>query len=129
MNAAQPSYQELLQINQEQRLQIDQLKFELEQLKKAIYGSKSERFTQVDPHQANLFEDDQMASATIEEQERQITVKKKRKGKQPVRTKIPESLRREAVIVEPDVDTAQMRKIGDQISEKLESLLRTLKIP
>lgn len=120
MNTAQPSYQELLKINQEQRLQIEQLKFELEQIKKAIYGSKSERFTQIDPHQPNLFEDDQIQPVAIEEQEKQITVKKRRKGKQPIRTKISESLRREEVILEPDVDTAQMKKIGVQVSEKLE---------
>jgi len=83
VNAAQPSYQELLQINQAQRLQIEQLKFELEQLKKAIYGSKSERFTQIDPHQPNLFEDDQMEPIAIEE-EKQII--ESRRGISPLRS-------------------------------------------
>lgn len=120
MNAAQPSYQELLEINQQLRLENEQLKFELEQLKKAIYGSKSERFTQVLPGQANLFGDEVM-DASAEPEKVEITkVKKERKGIQPVRNKISDSLRREEIIIEPEVDTTNMKRIGDQVSEKLE---------
>jgi hypothetical protein len=120
VNAGQPSYQELLEINRALLLQNEQLKFELEQLKKAIYGSKSERFTQLDPHQANLFGDEEAKPVAVEEQEKLVAVRKKRNGKQPIRTKIDESLRRKEITMEPDVDTTQMKKIGDQVSEKLE---------
>ncbi len=120
VNSGQTSYEELVKLNRALSLQNEALKFELEQLKKAIYGSKSERFTQIDPDQANLFGAEQEKQVASQEDEQLITVKKKRKGKQPVRNKIPEYLRREEVIVEPDVDTAQMKKIGDQVSEKLE---------
>lgn len=122
VNSGQISYQDLVEINRKKDLQIESLKFELAQLKKAIYGSKSERFTQVDPEQANLFEaaGEEESGEVPQEDEGVLTVKKKRQGKQPVRNKIPESLRREEVIVEPEVDTAQMKKIGAQVSEKLE---------
>jgi len=116
----QPTYQELQKINEALAFQIETLKFELAQLKKAIYGSKSERFTQISPDQASLFEGTENPQATIVEEEKQVTVKKKREGKQPVRAKISESLRREEVTVEPDVETSDMQRIGEVISEKLE---------
>lgn len=119
MNTAQPSYQELLKINQELRLENERLKFEIAQIKKAINGSKSERFATAIPEQANLF-GDEIPEASAEVQVELIQVKKKKKGKQPVRNKIPESLRREVLVLQPEVDTTGMDKIGDQISEKLE---------
>ncbi|MBK8505480.1 MAG: IS66 family transposase zinc-finger binding domain-containing protein [Saprospiraceae bacterium] len=49
-----------------------------------------------------------------------VVRKKKRKGEQPVREKISESLRREVIVINPDVDTNNMDRIGEAISEKLE---------
>ncbi|MBK8504198.1 MAG: IS66 family transposase [Saprospiraceae bacterium] len=46
--------------------------------------------------------------------------RKSGKGEQPVREKISESLRREVIVINPDVDTSNMDRIGEAISEKLE---------
>ncbi|MBK8506720.1 MAG: hypothetical protein IPL46_33770 [Saprospiraceae bacterium] len=60
MNNAQPTYEGLVKINEELRRENAQLKFDLEQLRKAVYGSKSERFTTELPCQGNLFGDQPM---------------------------------------------------------------------
>lgn len=120
MNNAQLTYEELIKINEELRREIAQLKFDLEQLRKAVYGSKSERFTTELPGQSNLFDDQPMEASDLEAEVEVVTQKKKRKGQQPVREKISESLRREEIVINPDVDTSNMERIGEQISEKLE---------
>jgi hypothetical protein len=110
VNTAQPSYQELLKINQELRLENEQLKFEIAQIRKAINGSKSERFITAIPEQADLFGDEMPQASAEVHQVEVIQVKKKKKGKQPVRNKIPESLRREIRVLQPEMDTTGMDK-------------------
>ncbi|MBK8501082.1 MAG: hypothetical protein IPL46_02130 [Saprospiraceae bacterium] len=58
----------------------------------------------------------QWRSQTVDEVEL-VVRKKKRKGEQPVREKISESLRREVIVINPDVDTSNMDRIGEAISE------------
>jgi transposase len=120
MELAEPSKEELLEINRAQSVQIEQLKFEIAQLKKAIFGSKSERFVpDTSDSQGELFENN-AETPTEKEEEEIVKRKKKRKGEQPVRKKIPAHLPREVISIEPEVDTSQMTKIGSCESEKLE---------
>ena len=120
MELAEPSKEELLEINRALSVQIEQLKFEIAQLKKAIFGSKSERFVpDTSDVQGELFENS-AETHTEKEEEEIVKRKKKRKGEQPVRKKIPAHLPREVITIEPEVDTSQMTKIGSCESEKLE---------
>ncbi len=44
------------QENEALKAQVAQLTYQLEQLKRMVYGAKSERFVPTDPSQATLFE-------------------------------------------------------------------------
>lgn len=111
------SKSELIKIAERQQSQIDQLQFELAQLKRAIFGSKSERFIPTPPEQTSMFE--KQETHLVEVQGEPPTERKKKKGKQPVRKKLNEKLLREQKVIEPEVDTGTMTKIGEQITEKL----------
>ena len=103
--------------------EISHLKFKLEQLERAIFGSTSERFVPtVSPDQLDLFNKQESTPDlpdNIEEEEADKESKKKG-GKKPKRQKLPASLPRERMTIEPDIDTSAMKVIGEAISEKLE---------
>lgn len=107
--------------NQQQAHQIEQLKFQLEQLTRSLFGSKSERFvpSNVGSDQLDIFTNEAVSS--IPEQTIVVAAHKKKK-KQPKRKKLPEHLERQTEIIEPEVDTSEMRCFGEQITEKLEVL-------
>lgn len=104
--------------NKEQARQIEYLKFELEQLKRALFGSKSERFVSSGQDgQLDIFNKEKTAQDSVET----VTVAAhQKKKKKPKRKKLPEHLERETFVVEPEVDTTTMRCIGEEVTEKLE---------
>lgn len=119
MNYDQLSKTDCIAIIRQQSYQIDQLKFQLEQLQRALFGSKSERFVSNEQgcSQLDIFTNEVITSEPLQITEVAAHQKKK---KQPKRKKLPEHLERKTEVVEPDVDTAEMRCIGEQITEKLE---------
>ena len=117
------TYDELLEQN-------NLLKLENAQLKKWLYGSKKERHkgVEVPAEQGNLF-DQEPASAQVEPVKQTIAShdRKKRsahKGRNP----LPSHLPVEEVIIEPDVDTTDMEKIGEQVTDTLDYKPASLKI-
>ena len=113
----------------------EQLKFELAQLRRLIFSSKTERFvpnTAAD-NQGSLFAEN-FSGNFFEKKETPPTEKKSptssvggyerkkpnsSKKNHPGRNKIPAHLPTEEVIVEPDIDTTNMKKIGEEITETL----------
>lgn len=98
--------------------------FQLSELQRMVYGSKSERLksTTPDPQQLDLFASTEDAP-TIEpplEQTRTISYERKKEKKQPVRSVLPEHLRREEEIIEPENIPRGAVKIGEAITEILE---------
>lgn len=100
------------------------LKAELSQLKRLIFGQKSERFIpEVDQNQLSIdlggFSAEPPESA--EEEAISYTRKKStaRKVAHPGRHPLPAHLPVEEIIIEPALDTAEMRRIGQQVSESL----------
>jgi transposase len=96
---------------------------QLAELKRMLFGSKSERFVgAVSPEQLALFESDQsQEDHQVEQQE--ITYKRdpqKKDKAQPTRTKIPAHLPRKEEIIEPENVEPGSRKIGEEITEVLE---------
>jgi transposase len=97
-------------------------KQELAQLKRMIFGSKSERHIGTDPGQLSLGLD----ADTIEQPEKeteQITYtrdKSDNKKGSAVRMVLPAHLHREEHIIEPEEDTTGARKIGEVVTEVLE---------
>lgn len=99
--------------------QLAQVTFQLEQLKRMIFGAKSERFMPTDPAQATLFGVEATAvpvTQQISYQRRKPTTEKK----QPVREAIAAHLPRVERVIEPDDLPEGARKIGEEITETLE---------
>lgn len=114
MDLAQKSKEELIQI-------ITRLTFELEQLKRAVYGSKSERFIPESlPGQGNLFSPEQELPEEQPAPETKIILKTPKRRNKPVRQKIPAHLPRVETILKPDLDVTHMKTLGSEVSEKLE---------
>lgn len=106
--------------------QLAQLSHELAQLKRLVFGARSERFVPgFELDQLPLFggappKEEPAATETI-------TYTKRKKGK-PVRQALPSHLPREVIVIEPDVDTSGMRKIGEEITETLDYVPGRLKV-
>ena len=110
------------------QLQVLQLKQQLSQLQKMIFGSKHERFipSEANPAQLSLaIEAETVAACSITGTQKisytrtDIAVEQK-PLQHPGRMKLPESLRREEIIIEPAADIAGCKKMGEEITEVLE---------
>ncbi|NND05892.1 MAG: IS66 family transposase [Saprospiraceae bacterium] len=107
-----------LQLLREKDEKIRYLSFELEQIKRALFGSKSERFvSSTTAEQLELFTTLQRQLAEVHEE--QISYKRKKVKRKPKRTKLPEHLERVVTIMEPEVNVNAMQKMGEAIQEKL----------
>lgn len=106
--------------------QIAQLTFQLEQLKRMVFGVKSERYVPTDPGQSTLFEVPATAAPATE----QISYSRAKPGqkKHPVREAIAAHLPRIERVIEPEDLPAGARKIGEEITETLEYEPATLHV-
>ncbi|MDD3816295.1 MAG: IS66 family transposase [Desulfocapsaceae bacterium] len=121
---SQADYQALLASKSDyEKLQkdYDSVRFELDQLKRMIFGSKSERFKPaMDPQQLALFD---IPSEEIEPQKEQITYTRNKPTedkKQPVRSELPAHLPRVEHVIEIEDLPEGAKKIGEETSEYLE---------
>jgi transposase len=125
MMSAGTDYKTLFEQSQ---LRITALEQQLAQLQKMIFGSRQERFVPADPSSPQLALDIQVqpVAACNITSARQInytrsSVSVETKPLQhPGRMKLPESLRRETIIIEPADDITGCKKIGEEITEVLE---------
>ena len=121
----EPDYKALYESSQ---LQILELKQQLAQLQKMIFGSKHERFvpSNIPTSQLSLdIQADTSASCSVVDAKKISYVKttvaiEQKPLSHPGRMKLPESLRREEVIIEPKEDTSGCKKMGEEITEVLE---------
>ena len=104
------------------------LEFQLAQMKKLIFGSKSERFVEADSDasQLNLFNTDSLEVSPPEPATETVTYK--RKKKHPGRRPLPDHLEIEERIIEPDIDTTNMERAGEDVSDHLDYIPGSLKI-
>ena len=99
--------------------QINTLRHELDQLKRLIFGSKRERFVpEHSPEQLELELGQEPVEAT--ETATETVTYQRRKKKHPGRTKLPDNLPTEDVIIEPEGDTTEMVLIGEDVTETLD---------
>lgn len=97
------------------------LKQQLSELKRMIFGSKSERFVPNDDAQLSLFDFEQ--EKTTEKQIEEISYtreKPKKEKKKAIRAKIPAHLPRVEEVIEPKEIEEGSKKIGEEITEILE---------
>lgn len=120
--------EEHLQVITEKDQQITQLHFELDKFRKYLFGSKSEKLAstkEVDLSQMSLFglETTQQQQEELSEQVEVAQPEKKTPKKRAQgtgRMTLPEELRREEIIIEPQEDTTGCVHIGDDITEVLD---------
>jgi len=100
------------------------LKFELAELKRLIYGAKSERFKkeQTDPLQCSLFGDQQIETLDVAPTEDIAYTRNKpsKEKKQPLRTLLPAHLPRKEEVIEPENVQPGAKRIGEEVTEILE---------
>ena len=99
--------------------EIAYLEQQLAELKRLIFGSRSERFVPTDPKQLALFEGLERQLAAKKQVQAQRPVTRPAKSK-PVRALLPAHLPREEEVIEPaDLPTGSV-KIGEEVTEVLE---------
>jgi transposase len=121
-------YEQSQSLNQTLQLQVLQLTEQLSQLQKMIFGSKHERFIPSDVNAAQLSLDIQaepvaacnITSAQKISYTRTNTAVEPKPLIHPGRMKLPDSLRREEIIIEPAADITGCKKMGEEITEVLE---------
>ena len=101
--------------------EIALLKYQLAELKRLIFGAKSERFLAPIPGQLSLF--DLPEELPVEKPQEQITytrtVPEKEKN-HPLRAELPAHLPRRIEVIEPENIAEGAKKIGEAITEILE---------
>lgn len=112
-------YDSLAENHRELQRNYTYLEQELAQLKRLIFGRKSERFEGVDPEQLRLWEAEQQAEQEKEKQT--ITYsREKAEKKKPVRVELPADLPRDEQLIEPEGKGEEAKKIGELVTEVLE---------
>lgn len=134
MQNAAPDYKQLYEqsqsLNASLQVQVLQLTQQLQQLQKIIFGSRQERFipaTQNDPQLSLDIPVETVAAVSVSSAQkisyvRQNATIESRPLQHPGRMKLPESLRREQIIIEPSEDITDCKKMGEEITEVLEYL-------
>jgi len=117
-NTAQkkPTYEEL-------QAKVLFLEFELDKLRRMIFGQKRERYVPVfNPEQLDIALDDQPSKvASVQTEDIRYTRRKKPRKQTPHgRNPLPAELPRKDIVIEPDTDVSNLKKIGDEITEELE---------
>ncbi len=103
------------------------LQHELVQLRRAIYGAKSERHIAADPNQGVLFD---VPAQEKEPEKEQIsyTRNKKQSKKQPVRLELPAHLPRHEIIIEPQNLPKGAHRVNVKITEVLDYVPGTFRV-
>lgn len=97
------------------------LKHQLAEMKRLIYGAKSERFIAVNPDQATLFDlAEEQPAETPTEQITYTRQKPQQEKKQPLRLELPSHLERRVEVIEPENLPEGAKKIGEAVTEILE---------
>jgi len=112
---------------EELAIQHFQLKHELDQLKRLVFGSRHERFIPSTPQEQLALGLDVQTTVTPAPSTQKIeyTRKKKESSAEKLHTgrmKLPASLPREQVIIEPTEDVTGWVRIGEEITEELDRI-------
>jgi transposase len=112
-----PTYQQL-------EAKVHLLEFELDKLRRLIFGQKRERYVPViDVAQLNIPLEDEPLLAQKSRETEQINYTRTKKDKKHTphgRQPLPAHLPRKDIVIEPDEDVSSLKKIGEQITEQLE---------
>jgi transposase len=116
------SIEQLLEINKQQETLINDLRFQLDQMKRLLFGAKRERFIKdADENQLTLPFD--VEPVQIQKKEQEVIAYVREKGKRenhPGRLALPAHLPVEEIVIEPNEDTSGLKCIGKEITDQLE---------
>ncbi|WP_281989910.1 IS66 family transposase [Aquimarina aggregata] len=118
----QEAYDTLLKEHQKLQFDYQYLQQQLSELKRMIFGSKSERFVSSDTRQLDLFVE-QLEVSDTKPESIEIAYKREKKTaekQQPIRSSIPSHLPRIEEIIEPSEVSPNSKKIGEEVTEILE---------
>jgi len=114
--------EDLVKTNQKMEVRLNDMQFQLDQMKRLIFGFKRERFIKnTDENQLTL-PFDVAPETEVEKQQETITytrTKTKRKN-HPGRMSLPDNLPVKEIVIEPEEDTTGMKCIGQEITDQLE---------
>ena len=113
---------ELYEENQNLKAQLNQMQFQLDQLKRLLFGAKRERFVKKpDENQMTLpFEVEEQEGPQKQEEEITYTREKKKRENHPGRLALPTHLPVKEILLEPEEDTTGMKCIGKEVTDQLE---------
>ena len=99
------------------RARVEQLEHERAELKRLIFGARSERFVpEENPEQLTLFEKAPAVEIVCEQE----VATHRRARKKPIRQALPDHLLRQVIVIEPEMDRSDLKKIGEEITETLD---------
>jgi len=113
---------ELIEITQKQAAIIEDMQFQLDQMKRLLFGAKRERFVKdKDESQMTLpFEVEEQAEPEKKVEEITYKREKKKRENHPGRIALPAHLPVKEIVLEPEEDTTGMKCIGQEITDKLD---------
>lgn len=114
--------EQLLEENQKLKTENSYLQFQIDQMKRLLFGAKRERFIKnVDENQLSLPFDVPQDTAPEKQQEVITYVRSKQKRENhPGRLALPSHLPVEEIVIEPTEDTTGLTCIGKEITDQLE---------
>lgn len=118
----------LLEENTKYKQEIAMLKAELAELRRLIFGKKSEKRSTVEdsPLQLNLF-GETAAPQQVETKQIKAHTRKVNK-KHPGRVEVPEHFPVEERVIEPDVDVSNMIRVGKEVTTYVEHIPGSLRV-
>lgn len=100
---------------------VSQMQYFIDQLKRLAFGTKKERFIPKDENQQSLpFSVEEKKDEFSEETVISYTKKKQKRENHKGRVQLPLHLPVEEIILEPNEDVSGMKKIGEEVTDKLE---------
>jgi len=112
------SKEDLIRENIQLKTDLSQIRQELAELKRLIFGSRSERFV-AQPLAGQLKLDLDTDAVQEPQATTQEVISRVSKKKKPVRQKLPEHLPRTEIVIEPEADTTGLKRIGEEVTEYL----------
>lgn len=123
------SFDELLKVNKEQESKLEsyeaklnQMQFQLDQMKRLLFGAKRERFIPNQDENQMILPFDVEAEEEPKKQQEVITYvrSKTKRENHPGRLPLPDHLPVEEIVIEPKEDTTGMKCIGKEVTDQLE---------
>jgi transposase len=110
-----PTYEEL-------EAKVAFLELEMDKLRRMIFGQKRERFVPVvSPEQLDMqLDDEKIETVAVQTEEISYTRTKKKVKTPHGRNPLPAHLPRKDIVIEPEQDVTDLKKIGDEVTEELE---------